>query len=313
MVDVMLVGEPLIIFIANEEGKLAEVTDFSKGVAGAEVNVGIGLARLGHEVNYMTKLRLDDFGKFIYQTLAEENLASENIIFTESGQVGMMFKNRVSVGDPETIYYRENSVASTLSVADVEKIDFEQIKVLHMTGIPPALSESSRQACFYLMEKAKAAGCYVTFDPNLRPSLWESPKLMVDTLNQLAAFADVVLPGLAEGQQLTGFSQPEEIADFYLSLGVKTVIIKDGGQGAYFKTTNSQLEQVSGFKVTKVVDTVGAGDGFAVGVIDGYLEGLSLRETVKNANGIGAIQVQYVSDNQGLPTREELERFCLEN
>ena len=163
------------------------------------------------------------------------------------------------------------------------------------------------------MEKAKAAGCYVTFDPNLRPSLWESSKLMVKTLNQLAAFADVVLPGLAEGEQLTGFTQPEEIADFYLNLGVKTVIIKDGGQGAYFKTVGSQLEQVSGFKVAKVVDTVGAGDGFAVGVIDGYLEGLSLREAVKNANRIGAIQVQYVSDNQGLPTRAELERFCLEN
>ena len=139
MIDVMLVGEPLVIFIANEEGKLAQVTDFSKGLAGAEVNVGIGLARLGHEVNYMTKLSSDDFGKFIYQTLAEEKLASENIIFTESGQVGMMFKNRVSVGDPETVYYRKNSVASTLSVADVVKIDFDQIKVLHMTGIPPAL------------------------------------------------------------------------------------------------------------------------------------------------------------------------------
>ena len=103
-------------------------------------------------------------------------------------------------------------------------------------------------------------------------------------------------------------SRCEKIADFYQNLGIKEVIIKNGSKGAYIRSGNESFEQ-PGFKVEKVVDTVGAGDGFAAGVLSGKLEGLSIRECAIRGNAIGAIQVTYSSDNEGLPTQDELKKF----
>ena len=91
--------------------------------------------------------------------------------------------------------------------------------------------------------------------------------------------ADYVLPGIAEGEILTGSKVPREIASFYLEKGVELVVIKLGAEGAFYKTATEE-GTVRGFHVEKVVDTVGAGDGFAVGVISGLLEGLSIQEAV---------------------------------
>lgn len=309
MIDVMLFGEPMVIFYANNEGPLENATSFSKGLAGAEVNVGIGVTRLGHNVNYMTKLNKDEFGKYIHDCLKKEKLDSTYISFDTTKQVGLMFKNKVIEGDPKTLYYRKNTAASTLSIEDAKKIDFKEVKVLHITGIPPALSESSRQACFYMMRAARKEGCYITFDPNLRLDLWESKELMISTLNELASLSDVVIPGISEGELLTGLTNVEAIADFYLNQGSKIVIVKVGSKGAYFKEMNKEIQFVKGFKVEQVVDTIGAGDGFATGIIDGYLSNSSTADAVKQANAIGAIQVQNISDNEGLPTRKELLSF----
>ena len=99
-------------------------------------------------------------------------------------------------------------------------------------------------------------------------------------LNQLAAKADVVLPGIGECKILAGTEDKKEATDFYQKLGVKTVIIKDGSKGAYVQTADENYD-VAGYKVERVVDTVGAGDGFAVGVLSGILEGLDLKDSVK--------------------------------
>lgn len=134
---------------------------------------------------------------------------------------------------------------------------------------------------------------------------------MVKVINDIASKCDMVLPGVAEGMTLTGSDDPDAIADFYLNLGVNTVIVKVGSKGAFVKT-QSEAYLVPGFKVTKVVDTVGAGDGFAVGVISGLLENLPLKEAVKRGNAIGSLQVMVPGDNEGLPSREKLEQYLKE-
>src|SRR5471032_250654 len=126
-------------------------------------------------------------------------------------------------------------------------------------------------------------------------------------INALAFAADWVLPGLSEGQLLTGEKTPEGIADFYLNQGVKAVIIKTGPDGAWFKTADGEQAQVAACKVENVVDTVGAGDGFAVGLVSALLEGLTLEQAVKRGNKIGSLAVQAVGDSEGLPTREQLD------
>ena len=309
MKQVLLVGEPLGLFIAEDYGDLSEINRFTKGIAGAEVNVGIGLARLGIHVNYMTKLGDDPFGLYIVKRLQQENIRTDYVLFDSVYRTGLQIKNKVKDGDPKVAYYRKGSAFTTLTKTDVDRIDFSNVDVFHITGIPPATSQSAREAIFYLAEKAKANNCFITFDPNLRPSLWEDNETMIRVLNELACYANVVLPGISEGKILSGKDSPEEIAAHYFDLGVEVVVIKNGSKGAFIQERNTSMKEVAGYKVEKVVDTVGAGDGFAVGVISGYLDGLTLEEAVNRANAIGSLQVQNVGDNEGLPTREKLDEY----
>lgn len=297
----------MAMFAAKTPGRLHEVEEFTRLLAGAEVNVAIGLKRLGHSVSYVTKLGTDPFGTYIEEKLKKEGIATQ-ITKDDQHFTGYQLKNKVFKGDPEVFYYRKNSAASCLSEEDVEKVDFEGAKVLHLTGIPPALSQSCRNATYRMIERARENGMLVTFDPNLRPTLWESKSVMIRTINDLAARADMVLPGTGEGKILMGSEAPEEIAAYYRGLGAKAVIVKTGADGAYVDT-EEQKETFCGFKVEQVVDTVGAGDGFAVGIISGYLEGLSIEKMIERANAIGAIQVSVESDNEGLPTQEELQAY----
>ncbi|MDT9693929.1 PfkB family carbohydrate kinase, partial [Streptomyces sp. P9(2023)] len=102
---------------------------------------------------------------------------------------------------------------------------------------------------------------------------------------------------------------PEAIADFYLERGVKAVIIKLGPEGSYYRgVLGGQLESFSvpGQPVATVVDTVGAGDGFAVGVISALLDGLPHLKALQRGNLIGALALKVFGDMEGMPTRQKL-------
>ena len=159
-----------------------------------------------------------------------------------------------------------------------------------------------------LIKKAREANLFISFDPNLRPQLWPSQEVMVKTLNELATYADLVLPGEGEGKILCGSEDAHKINDFYQSLGAKMVVTKLGPKGALVRNGSSETT-VPGFIIDKVVDTVGAGDGFACGVLTGLMEGLSLEQAAERGCAIGAIQCTFSGDNEGLPTPELLKAF----
>ena len=304
----LLVGEPMGLFIAQNKGPFEDVEGYSMALAGAEFNVAIGMRRLGHPVGYYTKLGNDPFGKRIIKMMNAEAISTDLIQWSDDRFTGFMLKSMVDRGDPEIFYFRKNSAASTLCAADICRLDFTDYDAIHMTGITPALTESTREATETLLQKARENGMLYTFDPNLRPQLWRDRETMVDYMNQMAGKCDIFMPGIQEAKILTGTDLPEKIAEFYLKSGAKTVVIKLGDQGAYY-ATGSQEGYVPGFQVEKIVDTVGAGDGFAAGVLTGLKEGLSLEESVRRGNGVGAIQVMSRGDNDGLPTRQELGDF----
>ncbi|MFA9397004.1 MAG: sugar kinase [Clostridiaceae bacterium] len=308
MGKVLLFGEPMALLIADSVVPLEKVEHFSRSLSGAEVNVCIGLSRLGHMATYITRLGDDPFGHFIENYLRKENIGTEFVTYDDIYRTGIQLKSKVLSGDPVAPYYRKGSAASHLTVKEIDNIDFSDIQHVHITGIPAALSKGCRDATYRLFERAKENDVFITFDPNLRPALWESKEVMIETINDLSSKADMVLPGLQEGKLLFGIDNIEAIADKYQALGVKQIVIKDGSRGAYVRDGNESYT-VKGFKVDKVVDTVGAGDGFAVGIISARLEGLSLREMVKRGNAIGAIQVTNIGDNEGLPMPGELKKF----
>lgn len=313
MGEVILVGEPMALLIADEPGNLENIQHFTRSMSGAEVNVAIGLERLGHQVEYMTRVGDDPFGKYIKQSLEENKIGTSYVHFDDEYQTGIQLKNYVLDGsDPYAPYYRKNSAASHISKEDIDKMNFDSVKIVHVTGILPALSETTKEAAIYLMEKAKEKGITVSFDPNLRPALWKTEDEMIKTLKELIKRADIILPGIDECEVLYGTREIPKIIEYINPDKNKTVIIKQGSKGA-FVVEGSKEYAVDGFKVDKVIDTVGAGDGFAAGVLSGILDEISIKESVTRGNAIGAIQIMHRGDNEGLPTIEQLNQFILDN
>ena len=306
----LLVGEPMGLFMATEEGRLEDVDGYRVAVAGAELNVGIGASRLGRRVGYVTKLGRDPFGQVIVRLMNAAGISTDFTTFSDERPTGIMFKSLTPGGDPDIFYLRAGSAASTLSVADVDAIDLSDFGAVHMTGIMPALSDSTRAAAERLFERAHEAGALVSFDPNLRPQLWPSQQAMVDFMNATAAKADLFLPGIAEARLLMGEPEAtaEQAAAHYLSLGAGAVAVKQGSRGAYYDDGETRGWGRT-FPVAKVVDTVGAGDAFAAGTLTGLMEGLTLGDAVSRGNAMGSMQVQVRGDNEGLPTREALAAY----
>jgi len=310
MAKVLLIGEPIALLIAKTVGPLEDVTEFTKKLAGAEVNVGIGLKRLGHEVKFITMLGADPFGRYVKATLEQAGINTELTTFDATASTGFMLKSKVLTGDPPIAFYCKASAATKIGPELIENLDLTDLDLIHITGVFPAISKTCRQAVKRLMERAKKAKICLSFDPNLRPTLWNNDAEMIKWTNCLATLADIVLPGLEEGLILTGLNDPSKIADFYQQLGVKQVVVKLGAAGAYLRD-GEKSTVIPGFKVENIIDTVGAGDGFATGVISGLIEGLSLDDAVIRGNAIGAIQIQHISDNEALPTKESLATYLL--
>ncbi|MDK4744419.1 sugar kinase [Leclercia adecarboxylata] len=305
--DVITIGEAMAMFVATKTGELSAVDQFMKRVAGAELNVATGLARLGLKVGWVSRVGNDSFGQFVLDTLKKEGIETAGVTLDGRYPTGFQLKSKVTDGtDPIVEYFRKGSAASHLSVEDFNPVWFTAARHLHLSGVAAALSPSSYALLDHAAGAMKAAGKTISFDPNLRPVLWKSEAEMVEKLNHLAFQADWVLPGVKEGQILTGEKTPEGIADFYLNRGVKAVILKTGADGAWFKTADGEQGAVAAVKVENVVDTVGAGDGFAVGVVSALLEGKTLHQAITRGNIIGSLAIQVQGDSEGLPTREQL-------
>ena len=303
----LTVGEAMALFIAQQPGPLDQVSSFTRVTAGAELNVAVGLARLGFSVAYLSRLGDDSYGRHLRRFMAAEGIATHLVATDAAHPTGTMLKTLALDGrDPDIEYFRSGSAASHLGLVDQPVEVLRRTRHVHLTGITPALSSGARALVFEMARAARSANCSISFDPNLRPRLWASPAEMRDVLNELASHCDWVLPGLAEGRLLTGADTPEGIADFYLRRGASKVVVKLGPVGAFYASPEER-GAAAGWPVERVVDTVGAGDAFAVGVISALLEGQTLAAAASRGNQLGARAVGFPGDCDGLPTRAQLQ------
>lgn len=312
MAKVLTIGEAMGLLIADRPGDLAEVERFSRHVCGAELNYAVGMARLGHDVSYISKVGGDPFGRSIRAFLKDNGIHTDYVQTDEAHMTGFQMKERVLEGDPAVANIRKYTAFSFMTPDDLQGICWDGVTHVHTTGIPLALSPSCRQTVVALMKEARRRGVSVSFDTNLRPMLWPDTETMASVINDAAQYADIVMPGLSEGKILTGLADEKAIARYYLERGAKLVVIKLGGSsGAYICDGTSEC-YVPSYRVDHVVDTVGAGDGFAVGFTSAWLEGLSMEEAARRGAAVGAMVIQVAGDNEGLPTRDQLAAFQTE-
>ncbi|POX36041.1 2-dehydro-3-deoxygluconokinase [Streptomyces sp. Ru73] len=306
--DVVTFGEVMGMLVAADTGPLADVTHYTRSLAGAELNVATGLVRLGHTAGWVGRVGDDPLGAHALAALRAEGVDTTQVTVDPEARTGFQLKSRVTAGDPEVVYFRKHSAGSRLAPSDAADAYVRAARHLHVTGIPAALSGTARAFTHRAMAAARDAGLTLSFDPNLRPALWPDRAEMVRTVNDLAVRADWVLPGLSEGRQLTGAQDPADVARWYLARGVRRVVLKDGARGATLYDAAGGTWTQPVFPV-RAVDTVGAGDGFAAGLISAHLDGLGPQESLARAAAVGALATTSHGDRDGLPTRARLESF----
>lgn len=306
-IDVLTIGETMVLLNPHESGPMRHVVDFRKRIGGAESNMAVGLSRLEHNVAWVSRLGSDPHGRYVRDTIRGAGVDTQYVTFDSEAPTGLMFKERRELGESRVFYYRNDSAASRMTPNDLPEEALANASYLHLTGITPALSESCRELVTDAVRRAHEHGVTVSFDPNLRFKLWDEAT-MRETLLTLVEDCDIVLPGLEEGEVLLGTDDPESIAEEFRSLGADEVVVKLGADGA-FVASDASMQTVAGYDIERVVDPVGAGDGFAAGYLSGRLDGLDPVRATDRANAVGALATTVTGDIEGLPTRSELAQF----
>ncbi|HEU4963374.1 MAG TPA: sugar kinase [Bacilli bacterium] len=305
--EVVTFGETMVLFTPESTGFLRYATQFSRKFGGAESNFAIGLSRLGYDVGWISRVGEDELGKALLAFVRGEGVDTRHVRFDAEAPTGLYIKELRKENDLRVYYYRHGSAASRMSATDLDEAYIASARYLFVSGITPALSDSCYEMTREAIRMAKRNGVQVVFDPNLRRKLWSEERAR-DVLLEIAAQSDIVLPGLTEAEFLFGEKGLLQLGQAFLDQGASTVVIKLGADGAHYFTRDGH-DHVPGCKVDHVVDPIGAGDGFAAGFVSGLLDGLDLEEAVRRANAVGAIVTQVSGDVEGLPEREDVERF----
>jgi sugar/nucleoside kinase (ribokinase family) len=305
--SVLLFGEALVGY-GSVEPTLRTATQFTRFPGGADLNVAVGLSRLGVRATWASVLGDDAHGDYLVDAVAQ--LGITPLAPRAPGPTALMFKAGGGDRDPEVLQVRHGSAFAQHADAPLtgDVLGMADIDHLHLTGITLGISPVVRAAALSLLEAALTAGVSVSFDPNLRLNLWPDRDEMLRILNTVAARARVVMPGIGEGRLLTGHEEPEAVADAYLRAGAGEVVIKLGAAGALVRTSDGETARSRTFAVTPI-DTVGAGDGFAAGYLAGVLTGAGLQQRLDQAAAVGALVTTRRGDLTAMPSRAEVEEL----
>jgi len=306
--DVVTFGEMMGVFNPSKMGSLDFVNEFYKSIGGAEGNVAVGLARLEKKAGFVTRVGNDPFGREITSLLKGEGVDITRVQTDQHHPTGIYFKEKRNSEITNVYYYRGNSAASQMNMNDLDEDYIKQAKWLHLTGITPLLSNSCKSLVMKSIDLAKKHNVKISFDPNIRYKIMKDVDASRKVFLEIASHVDLILPGVSEGKFMVDEEDPVAIANELLSLGAKNIVIKLGAKGAYFKN-NEEEKFVEGVKVNHIVDSVGAGDGFAAGVLSALIDNLPLERAVVLGNQIGALMVMCEGDIEGFPTMEEICEF----
>ncbi|MEQ7004571.1 sugar kinase [Actinopolymorpha sp. B17G11] len=302
-VDVVTLGETMGLVAATRTGSFSVGAPATISFGGAETNVAIGLSRLGHSTAWIGRLGADPVGTLVNDALRAEGIDVSRVRREDAVATGLMLREHRTADRVRVSYYRRDLAGSRVGPDDVDAGLVRSARVLHLSGITPALSDSARAAVFRAVELARETGVLVSFDFNYRAALW-SPAEAGAVLRQLVERADVVFAGEDEAALVVGEGTTENLAKQLAALGPGEVILKLGSAGAYAligaEPVTSRALDVS------AVDPVGAGDAFVAGYLSGLLDGVAPADRLRRGNVCGAFSVSVAGDWEGLPRRHEL-------
>jgi 2-dehydro-3-deoxygluconokinase len=300
--EVVTLGEGLVVLDPATAGPLRHVREFAKRLGGAEVNVAVGLARLGHRAGWAGALGDDEFGHELLAFLRGEGLDTAGVRLVAGAPTGVYFKERRSLGRLQVAYYRAGSAASRMGPGDVDVDALLGAGLLHLTGITPALSDGCRALTDRLTAAAVERGVLLSFDANVRHRLLagRDPR---ELLAPFAARADLLFLSEEEAALLLGGADPDAVGRAREGLRAQVVVVHEAA-GA-FAVHDGGVTHAEGHEVA-VVDTVGAGDAFVAGFLSGRLRGWDVAGCLALANACGACAVTVPGDVESMPAEREV-------
>jgi 2-dehydro-3-deoxygluconokinase len=254
------VGEPLVQLAPTAGRRLVEADVLGIHLGGAEVNVATTLARLGLPVGLLTRLGDDPFGHRVVRELQRAGVDTAAVALDAGSPTGVYFKD-FDGRRSATYYYRSGSAAASLCEEDLPRIPPSAAWV-HVTGVTSALSPVCTAVVDALVDRCSPAGPAVSFDVNLRPTLWRDRDPSRVLLQQARA-ADIVFVGRDEAQALWRTDQPDDVRA--LLPEVPTLVVKDAARSAV-SYRGADRTEVSAIEV-EIVEPVGVGDAFAAGYL----------------------------------------------
>lgn len=315
MHQLIAIGEALIDFTALERGDLSSVSHFERNAGGAPANVAVCVARLGGRAALLSKLGRDAFGDHLVAVLAENNVDVSYILRTDRANTALAFVALDEKGERSFSFYRNPSADMLLSADEIPDRLFRSGDILHFCSvdlIDAPVCGAHRRA----IEYADKSGAMISFDPNLRPNLWETEEKMLAAVRSFLPCCHLLKVSEEELLSISGERTEHAALNAVFRGKVMAVLISRGSRGASIALRDGTLLSVPGERVDQI-DSTGAGDvfigtflfqlladRFTVGSLCGRAE--ALRRYLRYANHAAAISVTRRGAIASMPTYAEV-------
>ncbi|WP_409300183.1 carbohydrate kinase family protein [Peribacillus sp. SCS-155] len=317
------IGEVLIDFIPLQKGRaLKDVTSFERAPGGAPANVAAAVSKYGGQSSMITKLGSDAFGDFLIGRLEEVGVETDKVSRTSEANTGLAFVSLKDNGERDFSFYRKPSADLLLTEEEIDPSWFAAGDILHFGSVD--LVESPMKLAHKKAIKAvKELGGLISFDPNVRLPLWDSPEACRQAILEFIPEAHLLKISDEELEFITGIKDVEAAIQSLFVGDVEAVIYTKGSAGAALYS-HDNVYHSSGFRVN-AQDTTGAGDAF-IGAFLFKLLSMETRpenlisiltenhsEILTFANASGALTTTGKGAISALPSSGEIEELISAN
>lgn len=302
MIDIIAIGEPLMELsdIESDRGRV-----YLAGFGGDTSNFIIAAARQNVKTAYYSRIGTDAFGDRFIRLWKDEKVDISAVQRDETAHTGLYFITYDN-GEHLFTYMRKGSAASKMTAADIPEAHIKNARLLHVSGISQAISDTACDAVFHAVSVAKQNGTAVSYDPNLRLKLWSLARARA-IIEAILPMCDIYLPSYDEAVLLTGRNEPNEIVDHWHKCGCKKIVLKLGKKGVLVSDGETRT-LVSGWSVD-TVDQTGAGDTFDGAFCAEYLRTGDMIGAAVFGNAAAALSTTGYGAVAPIPRREAVEAF----
>ena len=303
MPDILSLGECMVEFFAEEP--LSEAETLQKAFAGDALNLLAAASRLGSSCGFLSRVGNDPFRQYLLDSWKSLGIDTSHVKRVE-GRNGIYFISIYGRGERDFTYYRAGSAPSTMTPDDLDPDYIAQARVLHISGITLAISETARATALAAARIANEKYVCVSFDPNFRPALWSAAEARA-AAEELLPHVNIALPsGPEEMEQLFGLTTAEATADYLRGFGAYAVAVKLGEAGVYLSTEDGKWT-IPAYTVPHAVDTTGAGDAFNGAFLHGLVEYMPALDAARLGVVTAGLKVRGRGAIASLPEKAEVE------